>query len=248
MSNIGERLSMLSQMRRKHLIQLRLNYADAAKDKSGSASDSLAGSLRFVAVADYVLHGDVNGFRSGMSEAAQLHQRLFERFDAGEPISPSYMSMMSYKALLDALAAADQVLAQTLAGHMGGREAIEQEHDRPFDMAFGYALKSIIANDSAAAQRWIDALEVSCREPENADFKGYAKVLRAIVKRDAGLLQEGLGDVVAGHKKQSVGAGLFKDSEDEVLCVWGIGLANLARMNGLPVRSDDPLIPDELIA
>ena len=52
-----------------------------------------------------------------------------------------------------------------------------------------------------------------------------------------------------GHKRQCKGKGLFKDTVDEVLCVWGLGMANLARMCGLELDKmpDDSLIPSELI-
>lgn len=241
------RLEMLSDMRRKHLPQLRLNCADSSKDKTGSASNSLAGTLRFLAVSDYVLHKNIAAFRSGLVEAASLRSRLFERFDAGEEISPSYVSMMSYKALLNALAAGDEPLAQAFASQIGGRESVELEHDRPFDRAFGYALKSILASDLTAARRWINALDAACQVSESVDFKGYAMVLRAILNQDSRAAHEGIVNLLAGHKRQSKGTGLFKDSEDEVLCVWGIGAGNLLRMKGVAIQIDDALIPAELL-
>ena len=59
MSGIEKRLPMLLEMRKKHLKQLYVNQSDPAKDKSGSATNSLVGTLRFLAVADYVLKKDI---------------------------------------------------------------------------------------------------------------------------------------------------------------------------------------------
>ena len=241
---IKNSLGFLREMRRKHLAQLRLNQA---MSDDGSAADSLAGSLRFLGVADYVLDKNVAAFRGQLSEAAMLRLKLFERFDAGEPISPSYVSMMAYKALLNALAAANEEMAQSLAEHMGGREAIEAEYDRRFDRAFGYCLKSIVVHDATAARQALQDFEKACKEPENGDFKGYVKALSSIIDRTANVLPHAFEEIVAGHKKQSVGTGLFKDTEDEVLCVWGVAIANLARWNGLPVPSANPLLPSELM-
>src|SRR5690606_4644420 len=109
---------------------------------------------------------------------------LIERFDAGEDISPSYVSMMSYKSLMDALAAGDGQVAKDIAAKMGGRSSIESEYDRPFDLAFGYALKHIVLSDVDSVGQWLDALEVASKDPENKDFFGYAKVLKAIVDKD----------------------------------------------------------------
>jgi hypothetical protein len=244
---IANRLGLLREMRRKHLAQLRLNQSVSDKDKDGSTSDSLAGSLRFLGVADYVLDKNVAAFRGQLSEAAMLRLRLFERFDAGETISPSYVSMMAYKTLLNALAAANEGLAQNLAERMGGRDSIEAEYDRLFDRAFGYCLKGIVVHDAAGAQRALQDLERACKEPENRDFKGYVKAFRAIVDLNADVLPQAFEEIVAGHRKQSLATGLFKDTEDEVLCVWGLAVANLARSNGLPVPNAHPLLPAELM-
>lgn len=248
MSDIGKRIGQLSEMRRKHLIQLRANCAAPEKDTGGSASNSLAGTLRFLAVADYVLSKNIAAFRSELSEAAELRRKLFDRFDAGESVSPSYVSMIAHKSLFNALAAGDEALAKAFAARIGGREAIEHEYDRQFDMALGYTLKNLLVSDDAAAARYLDAFEAACQESENTDFKGYAKVLRAILNQDVTAANEGFVDLLSGHKRQCKGSGLFKDTEDEVLCVWGIGLANLARMRGLAVQPNGPLIPVDLLA
>lgn len=245
---ISSRIGLLREMRRKHLVQLRLNSSMPERDRDGSASDSLAGSLRFLAVADYVSDKNVSAFRELLSEAARLRLKLFERFDAGEAISPSYVSLMAYKPLLVALAAGNEAVAQALAERMGGREPIEVEYDRPFDRAFGQSLKAIVIRNTTDAQRALHLLDQACKEPENIDFKGYAKALHSIIERDARVLQQAFDEILAGHKRQSVGAGLFNGTEDELLCVWGVAIANLARWNGLTVPAPGALIPAELIS
>lgn len=247
MTGIAARFEVLSEMRRKHLAQLVVNQADPLKDKSGSASSSLAGMLRFLSVSEYVLNKNVSEFRSMLVKAAALNNQLFERFDKGETISPSYVSMMSYKALLNVLASGDENLAKEFAAKMGGRSYLEKEYDRAFDIDFGYALKSILLSDFTSAGQWVDALDAACKDSENTDFVGYAKVLRAILSANHADANAGLAQVVAGHKRQCVGKGLFKDTEDELLCVWGVAVANLARMRGVKVQPIEPLIPGDLL-
>lgn len=247
MSDIGQRLGMMREMRRKHLPQLRANCASPEKDRNGSATNSLTGTLRFLAVADYVLEGNVQACKAGLAEAASLRKQLLDRFDSGESISPSYVSMLTYKGLFNALASGDAAVSRELAERMGGREAVESEYDRPFDIAMGYALKAVLADDDGASRPYVEALERACQEPENADFKGYASVLRAILSQDAKSGESALDEVIAGHRRQSKGRGLFKDTEDEVLCVWGVGIINLARMRGLAIGSREPLVPADLL-
>lgn len=247
MSDIGKRFDVLRGARLKHLNQLRTNSSLSEKDKDGGASNSLAGTLRFLAVADYVLDKDVEAFRSKLAEAAILRKRIIERFDAGEPVSPSYVSMMVYKVLFNALASGDRVLTKELAALMGGREEIESEYDRPFDIALGYALKNIIAMDDVSALQQVEMLEAACQESANFDFKGYPAILRAILNQDRAAADAGLRELIAGHRRQCSGRGLFNNMEDEMLSVWGVGLANLARMRGVPVGSVDPLIPVDIL-
>lgn len=241
-----DKIALLAEDERADLDLLRSKVGDPVKDKNGSASNSLAGSLRFLAVADFILNKNVLAFREQLSEAVKLRLRLFERFNAGDPISPSYVSMLAYKSMLNALAADNKAFAESLARQMGGREAIEAEYDRPFDRSFGYCLKSILLKDPVAAERAVKELEQSCKQVENLDFNGYARALRSLIEGKPELLPQAFDEILAGHERQSKGAGLFKDTEDEVLCVWGVGFANLVRWHGLPAPSANPLIPREL--
>ena len=237
------KMARIAETDRRDIELLRAKAADSAKDRTGSVSSNLAGALRFVAVADYLLYGDDSAFRAGLLEAASLRRRLFDRYDAGESISPSYVSMLAYKALFNALAAGSLDDSRALAERMGGRASIEDEYDRPFDIAMGYALKSVVIGDDNAALESIAALGRVCEDQENSDYIGYPGVLGAIVRGDPEMGESALDAVIAGHKRQMKGPGLFRDTEDELLCVWGVGLVNLARMRGLALRPREPLIP-----
>ena len=65
-------------------------------------------------------------FRKCLAESGRLRLDLLERFENDCPISKSYVSMLAYKDLLDALAAADFEVAVALAHKMGGRPDIER--------------------------------------------------------------------------------------------------------------------------
>lgn len=247
MAGIIDRLPNLVELRYENLPILQNNASDQEKDKNGSASSSLAGSLRFLGVANYILNHDISMFKEYLSEAAAIRKQLFERFEGGEPISESYVAMLSYKALMNALAAGDFELSKELASMMGGRDEIEKEHDHPFDYALGYTLKSFVLNDYHGMQQWAKNFEAVCTEKENVDFLGYAQLFIAILNKDENKANQGISEIIKGHKKQSKGYGVFKDSEDETLCVWGIGMVNLARYRNLNVQGSPPLVPDDLL-
>ncbi|KJV25781.1 hypothetical protein VI06_18255 [Aquitalea magnusonii] len=74
-------------------------------------------------------------------------------------------------------------------------------------MALGYTLKNLLVSDDAAADRYLDALVAASQESENTDFKGYAKVLCAILNQDVAAVNEGFVDLLSGHKRQCNGVG-----------------------------------------
>jgi len=155
--------------------------------------------------------------------------------------------MFAYQKLLDALASGDMNVARAFAERMGGRPEPEKEYDRAFEIAMGYGLKAILAGDDAAALARLYDLEQACTHKDYVNFAGYVPVLRGIVSRDSAAAEAAFPELLAGHRRESKGRGLFSDSVDEFLCVWGIGLINLAGSRGMVIKVDDPLIPADLI-
>ncbi len=242
-----DRLEILVEELLEDLPFTQARAADSIKDKKGGGTESLSGDLRFLGVADYVLHHDISSFKAKLSESAALQISLYERFDRGEPISPSFVSILpGYKALFTALAAGNGELAHQLATLMGGRDEIEKEYDHPFDYTLGYTLKSFVLDDAQAMREWSKRFSAICQEPDNANFRGYAQVFEAILDKDVVKANEGFQSILEGHKKEAR-TGVFELTPDEMLCVWGIGLGNLCRARNLNVCIDDPLIPGDLL-
>lgn len=245
MSGLIDRLPILLEEAIEDIPYIKENAANFEKDKNGSSSSTLANLFRFAGVGEYIVNSNVTAFKSYLKEAAKLRLNLIRRFDGGEDVSKSYVTMLSYKSLFSALASGDFLLSKDLASVMGGREKIEAKSDHPFDMALGYALKALVLNAEDQKEK-VAQLKSVASEPGNRDFVGYAVAFEAIVNTDVDSFVSALQSVVEGHKKQCKGNGVFKDAEDEVLCVWGVGLVNLAKLKGLEVQFDDPLIPSSL--
>lgn len=218
----------------------------ANREINGRASVRLAGELRFLAVADYKLDHDIPAFRRGLRECGELFVRLFERLDAGEPISGSYLSMITYQRLFNPLAAGDMAQSMRLAGMMGGREAIEKAEDNSFTRAFGYALKHLVEDKPDLAAPHVAALAQITRRSSRR-FDGYATVMQALIEQNLQAALFGFNQIVTDHPRLTKGGGFFQNSADEVLCVWGVGLANLARARGLMVNIDNAWIPGDLL-
>lgn len=247
MAKLIDRLPMLLELRKENWPLIRANAADPDKDRDGSCTNMMALHCRFLAVADYFLHQNVESFRLQLSEAAQLRSNLFSRYEAGDPIDDSYVSMLSYKSLFDALATDNWELARKLALQIGGRDELEKKYDHPFDRAMGYTLKAFVLGEESQMQLWLPKLELKTSGTKTKHFQGYPRVFQGIFDSDSEAVNAGLEQVVQGHQKMSTRNGLFANSEDELVCIWGVGLANLAIHNQIPVKPIPPLIPADLL-
>ena len=245
--SLKDRLPMLLEMRKEHLCTLRTNVSEPARDRSGTATSSLQGTLRFIGVAEFAVAGDVGSFHQHLAEVAGLGLRLLERYDGGECIDPSYVTMIRYKDVLNALASGEVDVATRICQRLGERPHVEKDHDHPFDSSLGYLLKSIVSGASDQMEIRLADFDSVCREPENRDFTGYAVTFRGILDKDLERVQEGLKAIVKGHKNLVKRGGVFHNSEDEVISVWGVGVANLARSRGMIAAGISPLIPNDLL-
>ena len=145
---------------------------------------------------------------------------------------------------MDALAAQRIDLAHRLASRLRGREKLDREICHIFDRTFGYALIAVLADSSDATD--LSSAFVSYCATKSKSCVGYAECLHGIASRDAASVNEGVKGMLKAHKRLSAN-GIFKLKADEVLCVLGIGLCNLALAKGLSVTVDDPLIPSSLL-
>ncbi len=238
---------MLMELRRDNLPVLLANAADAEKDKDGSSSSSLAGTLRFLGVAEYVVNGDRDAFRSYLTGSAALRNEMLDRYLNGDAIDGSYVTMILYKDILTALAANDFGLARSIASKAGGRHELEMKYDHTFDLAFGYALKAVVENDELGMKRWCKQLLDECSDEANSDLQFYAEALDAIRRSSSFDVSIALKEISSRHTNQAKVGGIFKDTEDETLCVWGIALANLAINCGLSIDVASSFIPQDLV-
>lgn len=247
MAKLVDRLPMLVELHSENRHIVRANANDPDKDRNGCCTSMLALDLRFFAIADYYLKHDVDSFKSQLSEAAELRNSLFLRYEKGEAIDDSYVSMLSYKSLFNALAANNRELAKRLALNMGGRDVLEKKYDHPFDYVMGYTLRAFVLNDLDEMKKWLPKLVVACEKSKMTDFTGYARVFQGILEKNSLLANEGFQLLIRGHLRLTKWNRIFANSDDEILCVWGIGMANLAVSHQLQIEAIPPLIPGDLL-
>lgn len=240
---------------KKEIPEILDRYHDSQRNIKGDFNSVLHMLYRDFATLDYLLNRNSSDFKVNMIKATECMIELLQRYENGDPISPSQMHMLLFTELFDALASGDIPLAIRFAHYMGGRPEIEDMYDSEYTLCMGYALKYATENNMEALQSWLPRLKALCENPKNRmlEFTGYYMVFEAFSERSVERLEKAFQVLLEGHKKKCRSAKgpdfgpYFHDSPDADVFVWGIGLANLCRYYGMKVKIDDPLIPNELL-
>lgn len=213
-------------------------------EKIGNFRNIFSNNCVRVGVLAYVLEGDVAAFQNYLSKAAEQKLLQFEEFDKGGPVDESYVSMLpAQRNIFRALAASDSDLATKLSNIAGGREEIESKYDNPFQLALGYLIKSFVQGDGENLKR--DRIE-GLRSSGEKNISGLILAFEAILANDEMLFDEALEAIVADHMSANTKGGIFDGEMGEVICIYGIGLANHARQRGMKITFDSPYIPKKL--
>lgn len=179
--------------------------------------------------------------------ASAERERFTKQTNPPGYVLPSLLTMVTFKELFNALASGDLQLAQQLARLMGAHLDPEKSYDEPLDHYLGWALKYMVDDTPDTVRReWISRF-ATWAKTERPTLNGYALVMQAILDRDLLAAKEGFETLLKGHRREIRSGKLFADTVDEIICVWGVGLANLARWRGLPVAPKDELIPADLL-
>lgn len=205
----------------------------------------LEGTLRTIAVCRYVLFGDVDGFRQYMRESLDVNFSMVDRYEQGESNFATAVNTYGYASLFNALAVGEHALAERFVERWT-THSLPKRGEHPFARLLAHALYRVVMDHSEADQRVTD-FEAYFAAGKDKASRGYGTTLRGIVNRDPALTDIGLAEILNGHKRLSSGSGRFALTVDEDLCVWGVGLANLARMKRLSVDPKHPLVPSALL-
>jgi len=224
------------------------NAQTPERDRRGESSSILRYPLRRLAVASYWCDGDKSSFRELLAESAGITVTLYERAARGEPIEFSLVSALNYISLYDALAAGDFARSKELAGFIGWRSELDRQYQTTFDISFGYALKHLVLDDLNGCNVRLADLEEECRMPHLRGFAGYVRTMRAIQTRDAAQCTAGLRELLAGHRDLIAKGGTLHSTVQAFMCIWGLGLANLARKRAIDFMvPEDELLPKDLV-
>jgi hypothetical protein len=229
------------------LPKLEAKVANKELDNRGINSSALAGTHRQIGILEYILNKNIALFRQHLTESAKLRLSHFLRFNSGEPIDYSYVTMIAYKDIYNALAAGAFDLAIELADLLGEAPRLDEKSIskiHPFDQSMAYAIKSVVLGKNTAAA--ISKLNEYLENNNYKNFSGYGVAFDAIISTKSDRLDWGMKELLKGHDAESK-RGIFRDVMDRHLSIWGLGVANLAQKYGLKVCINTDLLPQELL-
>ncbi len=231
-------------------VKLRSFYLNPEKNQSFFYTARLSTSLGTLGEFEYLLNRDVDMFKKYLTESTLIEQELFENFEKGLPVDPSYVAITTFWKMFKALATGNIDLAKNFARYNGGRFEIDQEHATPFAVNFGYTLKYFIEGTDKKSQKMcLEKLAADCKTEHYRPFRGYVTVFEALLENDSDKVNRGFEEIVVGHIEECNGKGdrYFYGIDDQDICLWGVGMANLAIHYGFTVSLNHPLIPRELL-
>lgn len=204
---------------------------------------------------EYLINSEVKIYQEALQTSVRHLIELFDQFDKGMSVHPSYCSMIRFMNLLDALASGDMELSNKLALHMGGRETLEMTYDDPFIESLGYCLKYAVLGDIEELQVWLHLLREACEHPKHKlrDFLGYPLILEGLAESNSEKINRGFEVLLLGHRnrckrEQAPDYGpFFHNSPNAEIFFWGVGLANLCLAKGIMLEIQDELIPKNLL-
>ncbi len=241
-----EHLKSTAGKARRRVARWRDNALSGKSDPSGMPIAILRTQYRTLAINAWINEADPNEFSAMLLEAALCQDRLFDMYSDGSPIDSSFLSMLSHRAIFEALAGGDFEVARRLASKIGGRPDLELKQDHPLDRLIGYALKYVVLGDEKKAGGSIEELRSYCRGNQTSMLH-LCGLLQAISMG----MSSGIDPVFESFEADYCGmvarSDYFEGNKDACLCLWGIGLARLAVGRGMLVNYKSELIPAELI-
>jgi hypothetical protein len=215
-------------------------------DSNGSSMFLVSEELYFLGVASYIQSGDIKLYRSYLVESSELVNRLF-KIPFNKNSSSQLFVLRRYKEIFIALSVGSFMNAIEISKVLGGRYELEKEFDDEFSQAVGYTLKKLLHDDTNwTSQRLLDIKQAAIRF-KMPGFAGIGDIFQGIINSDQELIDFGFKKFLQEYKKQCKGHGMFVGLTEELLCVWGIGLANLVLYKGMKVNVEDDMMPRELL-
>ena len=196
---------------------------------------------RFLAVCSYVLDHNVQGFLDHMKQV--VHYQLKEFNKKMTDPAWAYWNYPCYQSILNALNSHDPLSVVEITKYTLNVNLKSQIH--VLAKYLHKAFRLFILGQDGTRQDLDDMETIFAKRLKS--YVGYAICFQAIYDHDKEKFLSGFDTMIKGHKRLSTPQGIFGGYEDEVIAFWPLAVVNLARLKGLDVMVDYPLVPKDLV-
>lgn len=241
MPGMIDRLQENAEEKRKVYIPLYIKHEK--EQGKGYSNSSFCHAYRYIAVADYVAHRDAAAFRATLKKALSYRLALYEAPEDAPEKRFWNRDFYEIRYIMDSLALGDLEFSTKM---MRFNEAPLEKKAHPFIKRLHGLLQGALLKGFANYPEILEEVIEHWGKREKS-YLGYAQGFKAIHEKESATFVEALTLIMKGHKRLCHPAGEWGGTEDEVIAIWPLGLANLARMKGLTFDFDHPLLPADLI-
>ena len=198
---------------------------------------------RFLAVCSYVLDHDVQGFLDHMKQVVHYQNKMLDKRDAGEyPEDYEFVSAPAFDKIFETLCTQDLDLIKNIVNRFFN---INLKKTGPLAKHCHKAFRLFILGQDGTRQDLEDMETIFAKRLKS--YMGYAICFQAIYDHDKEKFLSGFATMIKGHKRLSTPQGIFGGTVNEVIAFWPLAVVNLARLKGLDVMVDYPLVPKDLV-
>ena len=203
----------------------------------------LQSDYRFLAQCEYILHHNIDLFKEYIKKSTLATIMMFEKYDAGEKIDASFVTMNEWIVMKDSFCCGDMTVTLKLANLIGGREKIEKKNHGNWG-AFGYCARDfILKKDKKILKKRLDEfVKICCSEVKS--LEAYRQIFEGLLLEDEKICNEGLQLMLKTYKRLT-----DKDFiADRMLFTGAIAFARLVKYYGMNVTvNHKKIMPQELI-
>lgn len=195
---------------------------------------------RLFAIAAYVLDRNVEGYFDHLKQMLHWQFKLLD--NSGKEGFENYITYVLYKEMMNTLVYGDPKACLKTAQYMG---KVDLEKERPPIQikALHLGLRLLLLG-KGATRKDLDEMETLVLKKKKS-MVGFIQCFKAIYDKDEDAFYEGFKNIMKMYKTFVASGTVF--GPDETLGMWPIAIMNLARLKGMDVEVDLPLVPKELL-
>lgn len=230
----------------ERLPELQLSMMDIFSFKKNNQGEdprawaSYMGKHRFFAVTSYILDKDREGFFEHLKKSVDYQIKLFSQEDEKRRLHE--YRVPTFREVFISLCLGSPENALSLMEYI---KQVDLNDSTKLATAFHKAFRLLILGTGGTPAELDENIIIF--QNKYKSYAGYPLCFKAIYDQDSIAFQKGFEVLMKGHKVLSRANNEFGNTVDSIIALWPLGIVNLARMKGMDVMVDHPLIPQDLI-